>query len=88
MLKYQLKNGKNIITPVLLLFEHPLERPYVNRRRLKTLIGVAMVLLGLVQAGSFAVQAEWIPVGLGIAYGAIGVAFLWAEVYAADASAD
>lgn len=60
----------------------------MNRRRLKTLIGVAMVLLGLVQAWSFAVQDMWIPAALGIAYGAIGVAFLWAEVYNVDASTD
>lgn len=45
-----------------------------------------MVLLGLVQLWSFAVQDEWIPATLGIAYGAIGVAFLWAEVYATDES--
>ncbi|GAA0664289.1 hypothetical protein ACFQDG_05940 [Natronoarchaeum mannanilyticum] len=59
----------------------------MNRRRLKILIGVAMVLLGLVQAWSFAVQDMWIPTALGVAYGAIGVAFLWTEVYAADESA-
>lgn len=60
----------------------------MNRRRLKTLIGTAMVLLGLVQAWSFAVQDEWIPTALGLAYAAIGVAFLWVEVYAADESGD
>jgi len=47
-----------------------------------------MVLLGIVQAWSFAMQDMWIPAALGVAYGAIGVAFLWAEVYAAEASAD
>jgi len=47
-----------------------------------------MVLLGIVQAWSFAVQDEWVPTALGFAYGAIGVAFLWAEVYAVDEPSD
>jgi len=62
--------------------------PHMERRRLKTVIGIAMVLLGLVQAWSFAVQDMWIPTALGVAYGAIGVAFLWTEVYAADETTD
>ncbi len=53
----------------------------MEQRRLKTLIGVAMVGLGLVQAGSFALQSEWLPMVLGLLYSAIGTAYLWAEVY-------
>jgi len=30
----------------------------------------------------------WIPTALGVAYGAIGVAFLWTEVYAVDETTD
>ena len=56
----------------------------MERRRVKTIIGVAMVLLGIVQALAFAVQSQWIMTALGLTYGGIGVAFLWAEVYAVD----
>ncbi|SNZ12386.1 hypothetical protein SAMN06269185_1679 [Natronoarchaeum philippinense] len=56
----------------------------MERRRAKTIIGVAMVLLGIVQALAFAVQSQWIMTVLGLTYGGIGVAFLWAEVYAID----
>ena len=55
----------------------------MEQRRLKTLIGVAMVGLGLFQAGSFALQSDWLPMVLGLLYAAIGTAYLWAEVYTA-----
>lgn len=55
----------------------------MEQRRLKALIGVAMVGLGLFQAGSFALQSEWLPMVLGLLYAAIGTAYLWAEVYTA-----
>lgn len=54
----------------------------MERRRLKTLIGLAMVGIGLVQVGLFARESEWIPTGLGLLYAGIGIAYLWAEVYA------
>lgn len=50
--------------------------------RLKTLIGVAMIGLGLVQAILYARQSEWIALALGLLYAGIGMAYLWAEVYA------
>jgi uncharacterized integral membrane protein len=56
----------------------------MDRRRLRTLIGVAMIGLGLVQAGLFAGQSEWLPTALGLLYSAIGGAYLWAEVYIID----
>ena len=55
----------------------------MEQRRLKALIGVAMIGLGLFQAGSFALQSEWLPMVLGLLYAAIGTAYLWAEVYTA-----
>ena len=56
---------------------------YMEQRQLKTLIGVAMVGLGLVQAGAFALQSKWLPMVLGLLYAVIGTAYLWAEVYTA-----
>ncbi|WP_202614480.1 hypothetical protein [Halostella litorea] len=56
----------------------------MKRSRLKTFIGLAMVALGLIQAGAFAAQSEWIPTALGLLYSGIGVAYLWAEVYTVD----
>lgn len=53
----------------------------VVSRRQRTLIGGAMIVLGLVQAALFAVQSEWIPTALGILYSVLGIAYLWAEVY-------
>ena len=53
-------------------------------RQLRTIIGVAMVGIGLVQAFLYAVQTEWIPTGLGIIYSLIGIGYLWAEVYTTD----
>ena len=55
----------------------------MEQRRLKTLIGVAMVGLGIFQAGSFFLQSDWLPMVLGLLYAAIGTAYLWAEVYTA-----
>lgn len=53
-------------------------------RRLRTLIGMAMIVLGLVQAGLFAGQGDWLPTTLGLLYSAIGGAYLWVEVYTVD----
>ncbi|MEZ3168528.1 hypothetical protein ABNG02_14490 [Halorubrum ejinorense] len=53
----------------------------MERRLLRTIIGIAMVGMGLVQASLFAVQSEWIPTGLGIFFSVLGIVYLWAEVY-------
>lgn len=53
----------------------------MERRLLKTIIGIAMVGMGLVQASLYAVQSEWIPTGLGIFFSLLGIVYLWAEVY-------
>lgn len=53
-------------------------------KRLKTMIGIAMVGVGVVQAALFTLQQEWFPMILGLLYAGIGVAFLWAEVYTVD----
>ncbi|WP_254763234.1 hypothetical protein [Natrinema marinum] len=52
--------------------------------RQKAAIGSAMVLLGLVQAGSFWAADDRVVAALGLLYAAIGVGFLWAEVYRPD----
>jgi len=49
--------------------------------RLRKLIGMAMVALGLIQVGSFALAGDWIFSFFGLIYAIIGVAYLWAEVY-------
>ncbi|QLG50031.1 hypothetical protein [Natrinema halophilum] len=53
----------------------------MERRRLGALVGLGMVILGVVQAGLYAGQAEWIPTALGLFYLALGVAYLRAEVF-------
>ncbi|WP_175416435.1 hypothetical protein [Natrinema versiforme] len=53
------------------------------QRRHKAIIGVAMVLLGLVQAGSYFVDSEWQFAVFGLFYAVIGIGYLWAEVYTA-----
>jgi len=53
----------------------------MERRLLKTFIGIGMVGMGLVQASLFAVQSEWIPTGLGILFSLLGIVYLWAEIY-------
>lgn len=53
-------------------------------RQLRTIIGVLMIGIGLLQASLYAIQTEWIPTILGIIYSLLGIAFLWAEVYTAD----
>lgn len=53
----------------------------MERRRLAILSGMAMVALGLIQAGSFAIGGDWKFSFLGLVYAILGVAFLWAEVY-------
>lgn len=50
-------------------------------RRTRTIIGLAMITLGLIQVGSFAVQSNWIFSFLGLIYAILGVVYLWAEVY-------
>jgi len=52
----------------------------MERRLLKTITGVAMVVMGVAQASLFAVQSEWIPTGLGIFFSLLGIVYLWAEV--------
>ena len=50
----------------------------------RTVIGVAMVGIGLAQAAFFAAQTEWMPTGLSTFYSILGVVYLWAEVYTAE----
>ena len=52
--------------------------------RLKTIIGVMMVGIGLVQVSLYAAQTEWIPTSLGAIYLLSGIAYLWVEVYNAE----
>ena len=54
----------------------------MDRRRRNALIGLAMVALGLVQAGSYVVRSDWVFSFFGLLYALIGVGYLWAEVYA------
>ncbi|MCT9096106.1 hypothetical protein [Haloarchaeobius sp. HME9146] len=56
----------------------------MERHRLKTMLGLAMVLLGIVQAALFASQSEWVPTGFGLLYSTIGIVYLWVEVYAVE----
>lgn len=53
----------------------------MERRRLKMIIGLAMVGLGLIQAVPSALQGAWIQMGLDLLYSVLGVIYLWAEVY-------
>ncbi|QLK25921.1 hypothetical protein HYG81_17880 [Natrinema zhouii] len=54
------------------------------QKRHKAIIGIAMVLLGLVQAGSYVVQSELMFAIFGLLYSCIGIGYLWAEVHTAD----
>jgi len=56
----------------------------MERRRLKTIIGLALVGLGLVQAVPSALQGEWIEMILDLFYSCLGIVYLWAEVYTAE----
>lgn len=49
--------------------------------QIKTFIGIAMIALGLIQAGSFVVQENLMFSIWGLAYAGLGVTFLWTEVY-------
>lgn len=51
----------------------------MERRQLGTIIGVAMVGMGLVQTFLFAVRSERIPTGLGVFFSILGIVYLWAE---------
>ena len=53
-------------------------------KRLRTVVGVLMIGIGLVQASLFAMQAEWIPTLFGVIYSVLGIAFLWVEVFTAN----
>lgn len=53
-------------------------------RQLKTVFGVAMMGMGVVQASLYAMQNEWVFIGLGVFYSLLGIAYLWAEVYTTD----
>lgn len=55
----------------------------MEQRRLNTLIGLAMVGVGVLQTGVYALQSEWIPMVLGVLYAVIGIAYLWVHVYTA-----
>lgn len=56
----------------------------MERRRRRTVISAAMVVLGLVQAVWGALQSEVIYSLLGSVYAFIGIAYFWAEVYRVD----
>lgn len=66
-----------------LLYARWTQVEYMEGIQLQTVLGLAMVCLGVVQTGYFARQSEWIPIVLGLLYSAIGIAYLWAEVYTA-----
>ncbi|MDS0475241.1 hypothetical protein [Natrinema sp. 1APR25-10V2] len=53
-------------------------------RRTKMGIGVAMVAVGLVQAGLYASRGDWFPTALGVFYAALGVGYLRVEVYGTE----
>lgn len=53
----------------------------MEKERLRTIIGTAMVCLGLVQTVSSIVQGNIPFAFFGFLYALIGVAYLWAEVY-------
>jgi len=50
----------------------------MEKRRLRKLIGMAMIALDLIQVGSFALAGDWIFSFFGLIYAIIGVAYLWA----------
>lgn len=56
----------------------------MDRRRLRTLVGSAMIGLGLLQVGLYGMQEEWLPTTFGLLFSFIGVAYLWAEVYSVN----
>lgn len=51
-------------------------------RQTKALIGTAMVAFDLIQTGD-GTQTGWVIAILGMFYTALGVVFLWSEVYSA-----
>ena len=51
----------------------------MERIRVQTLIGLAMVGIGLLQAGLYAAQAEWIATIFGLFFAVLGIGYLWAE---------
>ena len=53
----------------------------MERRQLKTIIGLALVGTGLAQAVLSALQSEWIEMILALLYSCLGIVYLWAEVY-------
>jgi protein-S-isoprenylcysteine O-methyltransferase Ste14 len=55
----------------------------MERRQLKTVIGLALVAIGLVQTVLSALQDEWIEMTLYLLYSCLGIVYLWAEVYTA-----
>jgi hypothetical protein len=57
----------------------------MKRRRVRTFIGAAMIGLGLVQAGLYGSQGEWLPTVLGLLFSLLGITYLWAEVYTVSA---
>ena len=55
-------------------------------KRLRTAIGAAMIAVGAIQTVLYGVQGELIPTVLGATFGALGVAYLWIEVYGAESN--
>ena len=54
----------------------------MNRNTSATLIGLAMIGIGVFQAGFYVVQTEWIATVFGLFFAVLGVIYLWAEVFA------
>jgi hypothetical protein len=53
-------------------------------KRQKTLIGGAMVAVGIFQAALFMIDDEFTGFVLGTSYAVLGVAYLWFEVYTVE----
>ena len=49
--------------------------------RARKFVGGAMVLVGLFQAALYATRLDWIGIGIGVFYAALGIIYLWVEVY-------
>jgi len=56
----------------------------MERRQLKTIIGLALAGTGLAQAVPSALQSEWIEMTLDLLYSCLGIVYLWAEVYTVE----
>ncbi|WP_285272019.1 hypothetical protein [Halobacterium salinarum] len=54
-------------------------------QRAKTVLGLALIAVGLIQVASFAWNSNLGYSASGLLYVGIGAAFLWAEVYTTSA---